>query len=454
MQQTKRSSLSLHCAQAPGLRRGCQAWLWWKQYVATLRDHRGAAAVLFAVTATVLLGMAGLATEGGLWYLTLRNAQTAADAAAIAAASAYQYRGRAAAMAAATEVAERNGFSPGMVTVNSPPASGSAAGSSYAFEVLISKPVDVVLSRMFLGRDSMTVSSRAVAMLHGRSKACVLALGGTVTIQNSSSFNAAGCVVGSNKPGVSVNIPQSNSSVTAQAVVTVGTCTGCNNSRWRFSQGYQEHSPPLSNPYDKLDSKPQPTISGAGCLNSTPLNARGPIQPTGTLKAYCAPVTVSNTSSVTFAPGTYVFQNASLTIGSISSFTCNGCTFIFTGSNPGTLSISNTSAVTITAPPTNNDDSDYDGIIFYRVAAGDTGSSQNPTLNLQSASSFNLAGGIYFPQAYVKIGNVSSTATTGCLAVVGGTIEIGSLSSYQFDISDCGNYRTPVPTTQVARLVE
>ena len=419
-----------------------------------LRGRAGVSAALFAVSASALLGMAALAMEGGDIYLNRVNAQTSADAAAMAAASAYQYRGRSSALAAAVEVAGRNGFTPAMVTVNNPPASGSATANTNAFEVLISKPVAVSLSRAFLGAASVTASRRSVASLQLNARACILAMTGSVTIQNSSTFNAATCYVGSNLPGVSVNIPQSNGSVVAQGIAAVGTCSGCGNTRWSFAQGYQEHSPPLMNPYAFLDSKAQPTISGASCLNTTPLNARGPIAPSGTSKAYCASVTVSNTSAVTFSPGTYVFQNASLTIGSIASFACAGCSFIFVGSNPGSLSISNTSTVTISAPAVNSSDADYDGVLFYRRGPTATGSSGAPTLNLQSVSSFNLSGGIYFPNAYIKMGNVSSTANTGCLALVGGTVEIGSLSSYRFDISTCASQGTPVPGTQLARLVE
>jgi len=92
--------------------------------------------------------------------------------------------------------------------------------------------------------------------------------------------------------------------------------------------------------YASLDSKPAPSVTS--CHNTGQLNVSGPLTPynASQRKAYCGNVTVSNTSSVTFPSGTYVFRNASLTIGSISSFTCLNCTFLFIGSNPGTLSIS------------------------------------------------------------------------------------------------------------------
>lgn len=429
-----------------------QAPLRWAAVRRQLRSQRGATAALVAVSLMMLVGFAGLATEGGLLYLTSRNAQNGADSAAMAAASAYQFRGRTAALGAASEVALRNGFTGAVV--NNPPLAGAMAGNANAFEVVLDRAVPMILSRSLHGKASMPVSARAVSLLVGATPACIVALTGTLTIQNSSTFDARDCAIGSNAPGASVQIPQSNSTVRARAVTAVGTCNGCSNARWSFSEGYQNHAPPLDNPYAPLDTKPYTLASGASCLNTTTLNARGPIAPTGTTRAYCASVTVSNTSAVVFSPGTYVFQNASLTIGSISSFACSGCTFIFRGSSPGNLSITNTSAVNLSAPATNGDDADYDGVLFHRATGGAMGSNGSPNLNLQSVSSFNLAGGIYFPGSYIRIGNVSSSSSNNCLALVGGTIEISSLSSFRFDVSNCASYGTAVPATRVARLVE
>ncbi|WP_158537222.1 pilus assembly protein TadG-related protein [Humitalea rosea] len=422
--------------------------------VAALRSRRGATAALFAVSGTALIAMAGLATEGSGYYLASRDAQNSADVAAMAAASAYQFRGRPAALGAASEVSVRNGLNAAMVTVRNPPTTGSLVGNSNAFEVLIAKPYHFNLARPFVTNGQLQVNARAVSVLQATTPACILSLTGPLTIQNSSSFQAPGCAIGSNAAGASVSIPQSNSTVVARAVMSLGTCSGCSNTRWSFTEGYQEHAPPLTNPYASLDTKPYTTATGASCLNTAQLNVNGPIAPTGTNKAYCGPVNVSNTSAVTFTPGTYVFQNASLTVGSITSFTCNGCTFIFRGTSPGNLSISNMSTANLTAPSSNSSDADYNGILFHRTTGGTMGTSGAPNLNLQSVSTFNLAGGIYFPGSYVRIGNVSSSSTANCLALVAGTVDIGNLSSFRFDVSGCHNYGTNIPAARIARLVE
>jgi hypothetical protein len=294
-----------------------------------------------------------------------------------------------------------------------------------------------------------------VALLKGSSQACLVALTGNVIMQNGGTFSATNCGIASNAPGASISLPTYSGAVTAQMVITVGTCTGC--AYASLTSGYQEHAPPVSNPYSRLDSKAQPTFSGASCL-TIPAQTTTAIAVTGTSRAYCnGTMNVNNTGNVVaFTPGTYIFQNASLNISSVGGFTCAGCTFVFTtgGGTPGTLNITNTSTVTISAPASNSADADYDGVLFYRVASGTAGSSGSPTLNMQGLTNLNLTGGMYFPQAYVKIANLSSSSTATCRALVGGTLDIGQLGNFNFSVAGCAANNTPVPATQVARLTE
>src|SRR5258705_8945589 len=56
---------------------------------AFLRDTSGNYAILSALLSPVLIGAAGLATEGGLWYHSHQTLQGAADSAALSAAAQY-----------------------------------------------------------------------------------------------------------------------------------------------------------------------------------------------------------------------------------------------------------------------------------------------------------------------------------------------------------------------------
>jgi uncharacterized membrane protein len=91
-----------------------------------LRDERGAVGIVAALAAPVLVGIVALGVEVGLWYAVKREAQTAADSAAIAAARAVA-SGQGAVGPVGLDSAARNGFVPAVdtvVVILSPPESG------------------------------------------------------------------------------------------------------------------------------------------------------------------------------------------------------------------------------------------------------------------------------------------------------------------------------------------
>ena len=433
-------------------------------------DTKGVSSVVFALSATALLGMAALATDGGLLYLTRQRMQSAADAAAIAAASAQQYRTQQQALDAAREVAALNSFTEenSTVLVARPPSRGAFTTNSTAVEVTLRHKQPIFLMPAFIRSDGATVGVRAVALLRTTTEVCFLALRGKVLLQNSSSITFQDCSIGSNSTAAgAVTIPQSNSAITAHSVVTSGTCAGCEStlpsSYYHYMTlpgGYQESADKIVNPYADLDASMPP---GESCTSDKQISFQGSMKPfsaTGTV--YCGTGSqttyrVENTGAVSFASGTYIFRNASLVVSSIASFSCTGCTFIFTGDTPGTFSIVNTSKATLSAPAVNTYNSDYNGMLIYRRADASgaiKGSSSNPTLNLQSVGSFDLSGGIYLPNAYAKFSNTSGVSSKNCLAIVAGSLEVSSLSTVRIDTSGCPDNNVPVAMIKVPRLVE
>jgi Flp pilus assembly protein TadG len=434
------------------------------------RDRRGVTSVVFALSATALLGMAALAIDGGLLYLARQRMQSAADAAAMAAASARQFRTRQQALDAAREVAALNGFSAASSTimVENPPSRGAFTTTDTAFEIVLRNKQPIFLMPAFIGDDSATVGVRAVAILRATREVCFLALRGRVLIQNSSSITFDRCSVASNSTATgAVTIPQSNSSFSAQSVVTAGTCAGCEStlpsSHYHYmtlTNGYQERADRIGNPYADLDASLPPSES---CTADKQISFQASMKPfaeTGTV--YCGAngqttYRVENTGAVTFRSGTYVFKNASLSISSIASFNCLGCTFVFIGDKPGTFNITNTSKATMGAPAFNTDSSAYDGMLIYRRAnaSGETvGSSSSPTLNMQSVGSFDFSGGIYLPNAYARFSNTSGVSSRNCLAIVAGSLEVSSLSTVRVNTSGCANDNVSVAAVQVPSLVE
>jgi Flp pilus assembly protein TadG len=141
-----------------------------------IRDQSGAYFVAAALAMPVLIGVVGLGTEVGLWYYKHRTAQSAADSAALTAATAYYRDGSASDLTVhANSVAASYGLAAGTngatVTVNQPPQSGPNVATPRAVEVIISQPQPALFSALW-NSQPVTISGRAVAKGNGERAAC------------------------------------------------------------------------------------------------------------------------------------------------------------------------------------------------------------------------------------------------------------------------------------------
>jgi Flp pilus assembly protein TadG len=426
-------------------------------------DKRGATSLIFAVSASVFFAFVALATEAGSWYLVRRNAQNAVDAAARAGAIALALTSSAAnrqaqITAAGTDLAGRNGFTGDAATtidLRHPPTSGPRTGNQAAVEAAISQVQPLYLASLFLA-EPPTVSTRAVAVLEGTANACILALNGGLSMGGNSFTSGQNCVLASNASASdSVSITGS-ADVYAYTLHSVGGCSGCDVSRVHLTRPYSEYQLPVSNPYAALDDKVFP----ASCLATPP--SSGEIQPTGLTNAYCSSVSPSNHQTLNFAPGTYVFRNASVQFGSGTTVTCSACTggagvtIIFTGDPAliGGIKINAQASVTLQAPRTNPDDPDLNGVLFFRDPRATSNSTSNPAVQINGGADTKLSGAMYFPQSYVKFnGNASATGST-CTALIAGTLDFNGTADTYVDVSSCATYGAAVPQVQVVRLVE
>jgi uncharacterized membrane protein len=133
--------------------------------VKTLRHDGGQALILMAVAMPVLLGFLAFAIDMGSLYRAKRNLQIAADAASTAGALDYLYSGSISSVTAAARAASAangvtDGSRGGVVTVNSPPASGPNAGESGFVEVIVSAPSGVTFMSVFTHSATFTVAGR------------------------------------------------------------------------------------------------------------------------------------------------------------------------------------------------------------------------------------------------------------------------------------------------------
>lgn len=223
-------------------------------------DRRGATAAAFGIMATVVVGMAGLATEAGRWYDIRRDAQNAADLAAIAGALRLQYvvgalnqtcnavgtcnTPRDQGLSAATGVATLNGFTNNvantLVNVSSPPTLGNYTTNPRAVEVIIDRGVSRLISGLFIGGNTQRIYARGVAATLVVGPACVLGLSdsvaptsandvrGGVTVTGNTNLVAPDCIIASNSPVSDSMLRAGSGSINASTIYTLGGCSGCN----------------------------------------------------------------------------------------------------------------------------------------------------------------------------------------------------------------------------------
>jgi Flp pilus assembly protein TadG len=421
------------------------------------RDRRGSVSLFFAGSATVLLGCVALATEAGSWYVSRRNAQNAADAAAGAAVLALAGGGNAAAgRLAAEELARRNGFQAATgttVTVNIPPSAGPFAGDATAAEVVIRQTQSLLLAGLFTDTPP-AVQVRAVARAFGTSDVCALALRGSISMGGNSFTSGEGCVLASNNRGTGSISVTGSAEIIADSLSASGTCVGCNSpTAVRLTRPYAEYQPPARNPYAALDDIVQPSFSG--CVQVPASGVLTPFDPAKP-SAYCG-ISLSGNKTLTFTPGHYYIRNGGFDIQS-GTVLCSGCTggkgvtIVFTGdpAQIGGPSINANASVTLVAPAANPVDPRYNGVLFHRDDRAPVGS----LVTINGGAATTLAGGMYFPTSLVRFNGNAEVRNSSCIALVADTLDFTGTADVYLDVSGCPAYATPVPRTITVRLSE
>ncbi|MGK7862856.1 pilus assembly protein TadG-related protein [Falsiroseomonas sp. E2-1-a4] len=418
-------------------------------------DQRGGTTALMAGAATMLLGFTGLATDAGVWYLSQRNAVTAADLAALAGAAALESGSDA--LAVARDTARRNGFSDAVdttVTVRSPPLTGGQAGNSLAVEVLISRTQSLTLARLFIA-DPPVARSRAVAAAHVDEEVCVLALGGGLVLGGNSTLNVQRCALASNGQGSSGITVNGSSRVRAAQLLTTGLCSNCDggdvwtdDTRTQRPITVANRGAPLRDPFAGLQNwVPQPPPCGPAITFSQSTATISPGQ------SICGSVTVGTNDTLTLEPGIYYLKNADLTVrGRILG---NGVTLVMTGDADriGTIHINAQAEGDLRGPttPLIPGHPESAGLLLYRDARATNNGSQKE-VHLNGGATLKLNGGMYFPTSDVLMNGKSHIEST-CLALVGFHLSFSGNADTDLDVGGCVGF-APYPTTRTVRLVE
>ena len=421
--------------------------------MATLRDRRGASAVVFASSAIVIMGFVGLATEAGTWYLGRRDAQNAADAAAVAGALASIYGANA--TTSATSIAAQNGFTAGAnvaVAINTVPV----AGANSQIQVTVSQTMVPLITSLF-GIDPVTIGATAAAQVKSIGSACALALSGDLRVTGTSISSA--CAFAGN--GTSSTAVSVTGALLASTATAVGGCCGAGTVTLSGRPSSPYH-PLTTNPYAAADALTLPSFSAASC-DAIPAAVLVAAVPTITLvpynpaspRAYCSNLVVSAGITVAVPSGTYFFNNASLTVNG-GKITCQttcapgasyGTTFVFTGATGsiGTIAIT-TGWVTLIPLKNNANFPALNGILFYGRGLGTATVAAANTAGRQP-----IGGALYFPYAALQFtGNTASPSS--CLSLVALSLTLYSTS--RLATTACANYGTTLASMQGARIVQ
>ena len=368
------------------------------------RSEAGQTMPLVALAMVTLLATAGLAVDMGYMRYQKRMMQTAADAAALAAATDENLGDASQAQNDALAVAAQNGFQDGVnnttVSVINIGTVGTAPGIAY--QVVIQKQYPAIFMQV-VGIPNSTISAAGEANL-SVSPNCLVALdqAGTGVTLNAG-VSAPNC-------GVVTNGPLSGSGdITAAYVGVYGSPAGYGGTV--SPNTYQVIPQPAADPLSTL----APPAPGGCDLTGMPITTPVTLNP-GT---FCTGIVINPGGMVTFNPGLYILQgNNGLQIN--GDATANGSGVTFYNSGTGAISFNGIGAIDLSAS-TSQVDSLPPGILFYQdpndVAPADV--SEGATGNVQ------LSGAMYFPTASLTIaGSVTGTnavTVAGSITVTGST---------------------------------
>ena len=170
---------------------------------------------------------------------------------------------------------------------------------------------------------------------------------------------------------------------------------------------------------DPLASLPSPSYTN--CVGGgPPLNLNGSADCTVGVGVHCTNINVSTSGTVTFAPGIYIFDGASLTMNGSANVEGTGVTFYWSengGVNDG-FDIAGGATVSLSAPTSGV----YAGILMYQ----DRNTTADTVHKLNGGSAMVLDGIIYAPSTAVEFTGgfaaLVSVAAIGALTTMGDSL--------------------------------
>lgn len=419
-----------------------------------VRQHQRGSTTLLVMLATLpILTMMGLVMDVGWANFTRESAQTAAEAAAIAAVQSAMDGVKsggtytcgssglgcqsATACAATTPspttsnlqngcaYAIANGFTNGglggtqSVTIEAntttPPPTVPGVTVSYWVSVRIFQNNPLTFLGM-LGASTLNVGVRATAgVIAGAQENCMIFLdpsgNHSLSITGGAQVNAAACGTEVDSTSADALDVSGGSSLISSSVRIVGNyndhgCATC------ISPTPVTAVSPFPDPLAALSP---PTYAASNCdyTNKTISGGTATLSPGN----YCGGINISGGATVTFNSGTYVLLGGGFVVSGNSTITGSGVTFYntYNAGNPNnyrSVNISGGSTATLSAPTSGS----LTGILFFQ----DRTATANGQESFTGGSNLNLTGTLYFPVSKTQVvfsgGSASAVSNTTIVA--------------------------------------
>lgn len=335
-------------------------------------SRRGMVAVLVAVLLPVIVGTMALALDAGVLYLQRRQAQSTADAAALAAAYNYYNTSNFTQAQAAAVAMSQNGFTVTSANVSQP--------SSTQFAVKVTGNQPRFFSGLW-GTGSLSISANATAQTSSGSSGTTPYSTSAVVLLDpsaSGSLSLAGHAALTASAGIQVD---SSSKTAVNANNTGGTASPLNivGSYTTSSSGYLSGTitTGAASVSDPLYSLAAPSIPAA---TTTPLSKyQGWGSYTMQPGLYTGNVSLGNGGTFTMQPGLYYFQGGNFTVANGATLSGTGVTIYIDNTNvsgtssPGTISFAGGNGTTLSAPSTSANGA-IQGVIYYQNRSNATAS--------------------------------------------------------------------------------
>jgi len=435
-----------------------RAWRWLGRYG---RDRRGNISAMVALLIIPLVGVLGIATETGNWFLIQRSMQNAADSAVLAAGqndynnpsgTTYITEGR----SVATQFGFTNGANSTVVTPQkSQPCPLPLTGSS-CYVVTITRSVPISLTRIIGysgtgGSGTQSITAKATAgPINIITEYCILSLGTSgsgIRINGGPNVNMAGCNLMSNSSSTSNSNPATTcngQNPLAATISAVGTADiNCGNAAYSGVSA-------VADPYSHYASdNPSDLTDSCGGVY-TPQNwATAPV---AAVTQLCGNQTL--TADITIASGNHVvvIQNGSLDLNghTISTTGTAGLSLVF-NSPTGTGNIvpfaTNTGTLNYAAPTSGT----WSGVAIYQNRANGSTAVVSQIYD-GNKPTWDITGIVYLPYIDLQFKGIVNKSSSGysCFVLVANDLLIsGNGAIYSNPMSECVQAGVTAPSNTV-----